>query len=177
MSDLVKRLRGYQESWWETIQRLDMGESDNGIMTTIRFEQHDTFKKAADILEQQAERIKELEVRLSGKTGYCVQCEALSALCEKLREALQTAVDCRPIGTETMTEAREYKIHKALTLPDIATPILAERDAKTLEEAAKLVDACGYLSVEELHCMAQSLHATSPAPTEQAGRSSADSHS
>ena len=42
-------------------------------------------------IEQQAERIHELEVRLSGKTGYCVQCEALAAQNEKLREVVDAA--------------------------------------------------------------------------------------
>lgn len=193
MSDLVKRLRGYQESWWETIQRLDMGESDNGIMTTIRFEQHDTFKKAADRIEQQAEciaqmsaeclglredcenvgnlwekeraeqaeRIRELEVRLSGKTGYCVQCEALAAQNQAYRETFAGIANSNWRKWEELASLEEFeawtkrRANHMLSLPNLATPILAERDAKTLEEAAEVCgDRCISVSVE-LRRMAQ----------------------
>lgn len=50
-TDIVPLLREWEETMWEAIQRLDMGEMDNGIMTSIRFEQHDTLKRAADRIE------------------------------------------------------------------------------------------------------------------------------
>ncbi len=39
---------------------------------------------------------------------------ALIALLREIGKALEITVDCRPIGTETFTEAREYKVRKAL---------------------------------------------------------------
>jgi len=36
------------------------------------------------------------------------------------RDALVIVIDCRPIGYETMTEAREHKIRKALAAIDVA---------------------------------------------------------
>ena len=52
MSDVIQRLRDYQEAWEDAITRMDGPESGNGIMTTIRSEQHATFKKAADELSR-----------------------------------------------------------------------------------------------------------------------------
>ena len=90
MSELVKRLRDYQESWWEAIQRLDMGESDNGIMTTIRFEQHDTFKKAADLIEHQEECIAQMSDEC---LGLREDCENVGNLWEK--EVAELRAICR----------------------------------------------------------------------------------
>lgn len=48
---LVVELRELQDSWAESIKRMD-SNADNGIMAVIRAEQHDTFKNAADAIEQ-----------------------------------------------------------------------------------------------------------------------------
>ena len=103
MSDLVKRLRGYQESWWETIQRLDMGESDNGIMTTIRFEQHDTFKKAADILEQQAERMQQMT------DENCKQSERIRVLVQLLADANELLGQRSVMADQARKDADRYR--------------------------------------------------------------------
>jgi hypothetical protein len=58
VSDIINRLRQIQESWAESIKRLDSSEFDTGIMGQIRAEQHATFKEAAD-------RIAELEAALA----------------------------------------------------------------------------------------------------------------
>lgn len=48
MDDIVTRLR----EWEQSLAYMDRGESDNGIMTDIRFEQRDKICKAIAEIEQ-----------------------------------------------------------------------------------------------------------------------------
>lgn len=65
MSDLIERLRDMEESWADAIKRMDSNpEVSGGIMTSIRFEQHDTLKKAADEIESLRAKVAELEAKL-----------------------------------------------------------------------------------------------------------------
>mgnify|MGYP000911107552 FL=1 len=80
MNNIVERLREYQESWADSIKRMDCGElGDNGIMSQIRAEQHETWKDAADLIEAQEQRIKELEAytkSLETSRGELVETQA-----------------------------------------------------------------------------------------------------
>lgn len=120
--------------------------------------------------EQQAERIRALEAQFAEEERICNKTAdesvQLAALCEKLREALyklressDDSDDCQ-YGTLSTSFVRDIA-HEALALPNIAAPILAERDAKTLEEAA---DVCENMSLyagqdcaNRLNAMAQEL--------------------
>ncbi len=68
--------------------------------------------------------------RLAAKTRH------LESQVAMLREALEIAIDCRPIGYETLTECREHKIRRALA----ATPSdwLRKHDAEIREQMLDL---------------------------------------
>lgn len=56
MSETLDLLRKWRETLADSIRRLDSGETDNGIMSQIRAQQHDTLDKA--ILELEALRVQ-----------------------------------------------------------------------------------------------------------------------
>jgi hypothetical protein len=77
MDDLITRLRDYQESWADSIKRMDCGEFDTGIMGSIRAEQHATWKAAADTIERQAAEINDLREALK------VRSKQIGVACDK----------------------------------------------------------------------------------------------
>ena len=89
-------------------------------------------------IEQQAERISDLENRMlierNDKLAYAKSNIELAAQNQVLREALEFCRD----KFYTTRGTRVGIIEEALAIPDIATPILAERDAKVLKEPANV---------------------------------------
>lgn len=63
---------------------------------------------------------------------------AQQAVIEQMCEALAVVLQCRPIGYETMTEARERKIREALALQHSLTA-LREHDAEVCQEFANFL--------------------------------------
>jgi hypothetical protein len=59
---ILEKLRERQADYWDAIKRLDMGEFDNGMMTSIRFEQHDLYRSSADCIESQLEQLEKADV-------------------------------------------------------------------------------------------------------------------
>ena len=112
---------------------------------------------AADFIEQQAERINELEVRLSGTSGYCTQCEALAAQNQAMREAIHGISLCE-INSMSSRQEMGRLARYALALPDHSAHVLDMVRAKTLEEAAEWFDkGFGGTPQQHLRRMAQEL--------------------
>lgn len=126
------------------------------------------------VLTEAAERIRELEEEAQVRTNWAERNYDLAAQVEMLTTCLphrldkafylgqtywqQADSDFTSYHKKSDVTLQTFKKLKELTpLPDLATPILAERDAKTLEEAAEVCgDRCISVSVE-LRRMAQEL--------------------
>jgi len=170
MSDIVDRLRDYQESWADSIKRMDCGEFDNGIMTQIRLAQHDAWKSAADTIESLRKQVAELS------TDWQVQHAKVMELekeCSKLRHEEVRLLNQGIEKNARIAELREAfdliyswannwdsefmndpdwknvdfpKIQDIVTRTDDTSALEAFRN-KVLDEVAEEMGACGYLSV------------------------------
>jgi len=95
--------------------------------------------EAEDFIEQQAERIRELDTQIEGLLLFhkklIHQRDELAAQNQAMRERMDRArsilTDGRP------TPMCNWGLLSTEDLPSLATPILAELKAKTLEEAAR----------------------------------------
>ena len=62
---ILEKLREREAGYWDAIKRLDMGEFDGGMMTSIRFEQHDLYRCSADCIESLLEQLAETKQELA----------------------------------------------------------------------------------------------------------------